>query len=74
MHAPFPKKASLRSSSRAASTSQPATGRIHPVNLTDLEHLDGWIARIDGDKALYDGPITMVDCKTRAAEARSLGI
>jgi hypothetical protein len=77
---PTPKKASSRSRSRADSASKATTGRIHPIitfpfrhpaNLEDLEHLYGLVARLDADKQTYARPITVVDCKTRAAMAKS---
>jgi hypothetical protein len=68
----------VRSSKR--SLSKPAPGRIHPVviypfrhpaNLKDLEQLYGLVTRLDGDKATYARPITVIDCKTRRAMAGS---
>ncbi|MCU0770813.1 MAG: hypothetical protein MUE94_03450 [Verrucomicrobia bacterium] len=43
----------------------------HPANLGDLEELYALIARLDQDKATYARPITVMDCKTRRAMARS---
>jgi hypothetical protein len=77
---PSPTKASPRSRSRADSTSKTATGRIHPIitfpfrhpaDLEDLKHLYGLIARLDADRKTYARPITVIDCKTRAAMAKS---
>jgi hypothetical protein len=74
------KKTSLRSGSRTASASQNASGRIHPVitfpfrhpaNLDDLEQLYTLVARQDADRKTYARPITVIDCKTRAAMAKS---
>lgn len=65
---------------RQRRASKPAPGRIHPViiypfrhpaKLKDLEQLYGLVARLDKDKATYARPITVVDCKTRRAMARS---
>lgn len=65
---------------RKRSFSQPEPGRIHPViiypfrhpaNLQDLEHLYGLVARLDDDRETYARPITVVDCKTRQAMAKS---
>jgi len=43
----------------------------HPADLNDLEHLYGLVARLAADPATYARPITVVDCKTRHAMARS---
>ena len=75
-----PKKSPPRANPRKVSASKPATGRIHPVitfpfrhpaNLEDLKELYGLVERLDGDKKTYARPITVMDCKTRAAMAKS---
>lgn len=74
------KKSLPRSAPRMASSSKTTAGRIHPVitfpfhhpaNLKDLEQLYTLVARLDADKKTYARPITVVDCKTRAAMAKS---
>jgi len=77
----FPaKKSRPRSGPRTAKSSTSATGRIHPVitfpfrhpaNLDDLEPLYALVARLDADKTTYARPITVMDCKTRTAMAKS---
>ena len=73
-------KRSPRSRTLASSSSTRATGRIHPVitfpfrhpaNLDDLGELYSLVARLDADKQTYARPITVMDCKTRAAMAKS---
>jgi len=43
----------------------------HPANLEDLEQLYGLVKRLDANKTAYARPITIIDCKTRAAMRRS---
>ncbi len=75
-----PRKNSRSSNPRKVSASKPATGRIHPVitfpfrhpaNLEDLQQLYGLVERLDSNKTTYARPITVMDCKTRAALAKS---
>jgi hypothetical protein len=77
---PAPKKASPRSRSRTASKSPAKNGRVHPIitfpfrhpaDLEDLKHLYGLVARLDENREVYARPITVIDCKTRAAMAKS---
>ncbi len=74
------KKSPPRSGPRKGAVKKPATGRIHPViifpfrhpaNLEDLKQLYGLVERLDGDKTTYARPITVMDCKTRVAMAKS---
>lgn len=60
--------------------SRPRKGRIHPVvifpyrhpaDLKNLEHLYGLVTRLDEDKDTYARPLTVIDCKTRRAMAKS---
>ena len=73
-------KRSPRSGTSASFSSKRATGRIHPVitfpfrhpaNLDDLGELYSLVARFDADQQTYARPITVMDCKTRAAMAKS---
>ena len=74
------KEKARRSNPRKVSASKSAPGRIHPVitfpfrhpaNLEDLKQLYGMVERLDGNKQIYARPITVMDCKTRAALAKS---
>jgi len=75
-----PVKKTTPTRSGKSSSPKPAPGRIHPViiypfqhpaHLEDLEVLYGLVARLDADKQTYARPITVMDCKTRNAMAKS---
>lgn len=74
------KKSPPRPVQRKISKTKSAAGRIHPVitfpfrhpaKLEDLKQLYELVGRLDADKATYARPITVMDCKTRSALAKS---